>query len=57
MLERKDAKDYVGIYSIKDWKLLNYSNTDTLDAVSIEWSHNDAFIAVQDSELNVILNN
>lgn len=24
MSERKDAKDFIGIYSTRDWKMLNY---------------------------------
>ncbi|CAD8064929.1 unnamed protein product [Paramecium sonneborni] len=56
MSERKDAKDFIGIYSIRDWKLLNYQSSDTLDTALLQWSYNDSFIGVQDTELNFRLN-
>ncbi|CAD8130168.1 unnamed protein product [Paramecium sonneborni] len=56
MSERKDEKDFNGVYSVRDWKLLNYQSSDTLDTALLQWSYNDSFIGVQDTELNFRLN-
>lgn len=51
LAERREGKDYVGIYFIGDWKLLNFFQTDTFDLADLVWSPDDAVIAVWDTIL------
>ena len=44
--ERRDAKDYIGVYYCGNWKLLNHFQTDTYDLTDIMWSpDNNVIIA------------
>lgn len=53
LVERKDCKDYVGVYFVNDWKLLNYfSLNEMLDLAGVIWSPNNSFLVAWDSHLN-----
>ncbi|EAS04393.2 WD repeat WRAP73-like protein, putative (macronuclear) [Tetrahymena thermophila SB210] len=52
LAERRDIKDYIGIYYTKDWKLVNHFQVDTMDLVDIQWSKDDGSILVWDSSIN-----
>ena len=52
LAERRDAKDYIGIYSVKDWKLLNHQTVETIDLSNLTWATNDSCIAIWDNEIN-----
>ena len=44
LAERRDAKDYIGIYYCGSWKLLNHFQTDTYDLSDIMWSSDNNVI-------------
>lgn len=47
--ERRDKKDYIGIYYCLNWQLVNYFQTGTFDLADLIWSPNDNFILVWDT--------
>lgn len=48
LAERRDAKDFIGIYYCGNWKLLNHFQTDTYDLSDIIWSpDNNVIIAIE----------
>ncbi|KAI9297948.1 WD40 repeat-like protein [Neoconidiobolus thromboides FSU 785] len=49
LLERKDGKDYLGIYNTVTWSLRKHFQLETIDAANISWSQDGQFIAVWDS--------
>eukprot|EP00160_Parvularia_atlantis_P016793 Unigene549_Nuclearia_a/m.1719 Unigene549_Nuclearia_a/g.1719 ORF Unigene549_Nuclearia_a/g.1719 Unigene549_Nuclearia_a/m.1719 type:complete len:452 (+) Unigene549_Nuclearia_a:72-1427(+) len=49
--ERRDTKDFVGIYDTRSWQLLRRFPVQTNELESIEWSPNGAFLIVTDSYL------
>eukprot|EP01017_Pseudomicrothorax_dubius_P017187 TRINITY_DN1948_c0_g1_i3.p1 TRINITY_DN1948_c0_g1~~TRINITY_DN1948_c0_g1_i3.p1 ORF type:complete len:296 (+),score=47.60 TRINITY_DN1948_c0_g1_i3:667-1554(+) len=51
LAERKEAKDYIGIYYCGDWKLINYFFSDTYDLADIKWSPDDTVIVAWDTFL------
>ncbi|KAJ9081966.1 hypothetical protein DSO57_1009188 [Entomophthora muscae] len=57
VLERKEKKDYIGIYDTDTWLLKKHFLLDTIDAADISWSPDGQFIAVLESciEYKVIL--
>ena len=50
-LERKECKDYIGIYYISDWTLVSHFCVDTMDAQNLLWSKDDGAIIVWDNAL------
>ncbi|KRX10945.1 WD40-repeat-containing domain [Pseudocohnilembus persalinus] len=52
LVERKEAKDYVGIYFTNDWKLINHFQVETNDLSDIAWTNNNYYIIVWDTPLN-----
>ena len=53
LCERKDCKDYVGLYFVKDWKLLNYFPLpEMMDLAGIAWAPNNSFLVAWDTYLN-----
>lgn len=52
LLERKDAKDVLGIYYAgNDWKMINRLQLDTQDAQNVKWISGDSCLLVWDSAL------
>lgn len=52
MLERKEARDIVGIYYAgNEWKMVNQLSLDTFDAQDIKWIHADSALLVWDTAL------
>ena len=51
LAERRDAKDYVGIYYCGSWKLINHFITDTYDLNDILWSPDNNVIIVWETLL------
>ena len=49
--ERRDVKDYIGVYSTNDWKLVDHFSVETFDLADMLWMPNDSAIAVWDSQL------
>ncbi|KAG1687020.1 hypothetical protein DVH05_005760 [Phytophthora capsici] len=49
--ERHDCKDFIGIYSCESWELTAHFSIDSYDCVEIQWSPDDATIAVKDTHL------
>ena len=47
--ERRDVKDYIGVYSTNDWKLVDHFSVETFDLADMLWMPNDSAIAVWDS--------
>ncbi|KAL1925476.1 uncharacterized protein VTP21DRAFT_359 [Calcarisporiella thermophila] len=46
IIERRDSKDYICIYSTTDWKQAKQISIDTLDCMGFEWSPDGQFIVV-----------
>jgi hypothetical protein len=53
LAERREAKDFVGIYYCGDWKLVNHFFVDTLDLANLCWSKDDTSIIVWDNVCEV----
>jgi len=51
LAERKDTKDYIGIYHTGEWKLVNYMQTDTFDLHDLVWSPDNSAILCVDTPL------
>lgn len=51
LAERREAKDFVGVYFCGNWKLINHFQTDTFDLADIKWSPDDSVILVWDTIL------
>jgi len=51
LAERREAKDYVGIYFCGNWKLLNHFQTDTYDLNDIMWSPDNNVLIVWETVL------
>ncbi len=51
LAERKDSKDYIGIYYIGDWTLVSHFVVDTYDLQDIKWSKDNTAIIIYDSIL------
>lgn len=47
--ERKEAKDYIGIYYSQDWKLVSYFPVDTFDLQDLSWSPDNSVISATES--------
>lgn len=47
--ERREKKDYIGIYYCMNWQLVNYFHASTFDLADIVWSPSDNFILVWDT--------
>lgn len=52
LAERRETKDYIGIYFTKDWKPVNYFPIEMLDLCDLMWSPNSHFIVSWDTCLN-----
>jgi len=55
LAERRDNKDYIGIYHCKNWTLVRHFQVDTLDLADIAWSRDNTAIIVWDSCIEVFL--
>ncbi|KAM3824421.1 WD repeat-containing protein WRAP73 [Vipera latastei] len=57
LVERRDCKDHVSLFVCSDWQLLRHFETETQDAVGIDWAPNGCVLAVWDSclEYKVLL--
>ncbi len=53
LAERRDGKDYVGIYYCGDWTLMQHFQVETFDLVDIAWSKDNTSIVVWDSCVEV----
>ncbi|CAH0488560.1 unnamed protein product [Peronospora farinosa] len=51
VVERHDCKDFIGIYSCESWELTAHFPIDSYDCAQIEWSTDNATIAVRDTHL------
>ena len=49
LAERKDCKDYIGIYYCGDWKLINHFQVETFDLHDLAWSKDNTAIVVWDN--------
>lgn len=53
LAERKECKDFIGIYFVKDWKLLNhFSLNEMQDLAGIAWAPNNSFIVSWDNNFH-----
>ena len=52
VLERRDYRDHVSIYSCDAWKMVRYFPVDTNDAADLSWSPDGSALAVYDSLLD-----
>lgn len=52
LAERRDAKEYIGVYDTQSWSLLSHLPIDTFDLADCEWSPNNFYIAVWDNCIN-----
>ena len=53
LAERRDSKDYIGIYHCGDWNLVRHIQIDTLDLADFVWSKDNTSIIVWDSCIEV----
>jgi len=51
LAERRETKDYIGIYYCGDWKLVNYILADTYDLHDLKWSPDNSVIICWDTPL------
>ncbi len=51
LAERKETKDYVGIYYVGDWTLVSHFAVETFDLQDLMWSKDNTAIIVLDSVL------
>jgi len=49
LAERRDTKDYMGIYYTEDWKLVNHFQLDSVDLNDLRWAPDDSAIVVWDN--------
>lgn len=54
LAERRDSKDFVGVYHSGDWTLVRHFQTDTVDLADLAWSRDNTAIVVWDSCIEVI---
>jgi len=52
VVERREYKDLIGLYSTTDWQLIKHFEVDTEDVFDIKWSPDDRYICAIDSSLN-----
>ena len=55
LAERKESKDYIGIYYTGDWNLVSHFPVDSYDLQDISWSKDNTAIVVWDSPLEVFI--
>ena len=46
LAERHEIKDYIGIYSINDWQLVNHFLIDCIDLEDVKWTNHDDIIII-----------
>ena len=51
LIERKESKDYLGIYYIADWTLVSHFAVDTVDAQNVLFTKDDGELVIWDSVL------
>lgn len=51
LAERKESKDYIGIYYVGDWSLVSHFAVDSYDLQDILWSKDNTAIIIWDSSL------
>lgn len=51
LAERKESKDYIGIYYVGDWTLVSHFPVDSYDLQDIQWAKDNTAIIVWDSVL------
>jgi WD40 repeat protein len=51
VVERRDYKDFVGIYSTATWEQIKHFQIESEDAAFIKWSPNGRYLAVADTPL------
>lgn len=49
LLERREVKDYIGIYYCGDWSLIHHFPIDTFDAIDLMWSKDNTSLIIWDS--------
>ncbi|RUS26673.1 WD repeat domain 8 [Jimgerdemannia flammicorona] len=52
LAERRENKDYVGIYDCHDWSIVKQFPTETIDMEGLAWSPDGKYIAVRDTPLH-----
>ncbi|RUP51921.1 hypothetical protein BC936DRAFT_144410 [Jimgerdemannia flammicorona] len=52
LAERRESKDYIGIYDCHDWSLVKQFSTETIDMEGLAWSPDGKYIAVWDTPLD-----
>eukprot|EP00826_Nyctotherus_ovalis_P017551 TRINITY_DN15172_c0_g2_i3.p2 TRINITY_DN15172_c0_g2~~TRINITY_DN15172_c0_g2_i3.p2 ORF type:complete len:208 (+),score=9.43 TRINITY_DN15172_c0_g2_i3:172-795(+) len=45
LAERRDSKDYIGVYSCKDWAMVKHFQADTFDLADLIWTKDNYIIA------------
>ena len=55
LAERRDGKDYIGIYYCGNWSLMHHFQVDTFDLADIAWSKDNTSIIVWDSPIEVYI--
>lgn len=51
LAERKEGKDYIGVYFVGDWSLVSHFVVETFDLEDITWSKEDTSIVIWDNSL------
>ncbi len=51
LAERRDSKDFVSLFSCKEWKLVQNFPVDTVDLAGLKWSPDDKVLCVWESSL------
>lgn len=52
LAERRDGKDFIGIYETESWNLVNHLSVDTFDLADCTWSPNDFYVIAWDNCIN-----
>jgi hypothetical protein len=51
LAERKDCKDFIGIYYLNDFEIVSHFNVNSYDLQDIQWTKDDLSIVIYDSVL------
>jgi WD40 repeat protein len=51
LAERNNCKDFIGIYHVSGWKVINHFQVETYDLQDLIWSKDDTAIIVWDNSL------
>lgn len=54
VVERRESKDYIGIYYTETWEMVKHFPVETFDLCDIKWAPDTRLICVWDTPLEVV---